>query len=939
MRSKSIIISALFVLLFQNYIFSQLIIVNEPIAQNLAQKLVGDGVTISNITFNGNPLMAGYFYNNGGTQLGMDSGIVMTSGRAKSNPGIGVDGPSTSLANTTWGLGGDGDLGAATGIANLRDACVLEFDFTPLGDSIQFKYVFSSEEYVPAFVCTFNDAFAFFISGPGITGLKNIALVPGTNIPVSIFNVNNVQNAAGNFPCPNNTAYYRDNRSSNFFTHQGHTVELTAAEKVIPCQTYHLKLVIADAGDTQYDSGVFLGAKSLTSNAISLSNQVSVDPRTGANYLAEGCTSGSIKIRRPTNDPVSLNVNLTYGGSAINGVDVVTLPTSVIIPANDSMVVIPVIPIADGITEGVELLKVFATSACSTGLPLDSLVFQLRDFDVLPIIPDSSVICRNGSIQLTAPAGYTTYQWTSSAPAIINSNNIRDPLITPQTSFTVLTALATQGTCIAMDSAKIAWKTLELISKTDVFCQNATNGQINVSGGSEWSQPVSFSLDGVNWQTDSSFNNLTSGTYWVKIRDSNCIDSLQVTIAQAFPNLQVINVITSPASCSGNADGTVQFSGTGGNGVYTYALNGGSWQSSSNYNVSAGTHTIVIRDGNGCTASVQVTIPVNNNIQVDAGTNSSICEGENVVINAQSNGTNFSWTPALGLNNASILNPTASPVTTTWYYLTASEGVCNKTDSVLITIRPAPVPDAGPDRSVCVGKVIQLQGSGGVTYQWSPSTYFVSSTTDQFPNVRATENISYSLHVTDAFNCKSLVADVMNLKVTPAVKLFAGNDTLAAINQPIQLNVIDRNLSGVTNYTWTPSSFLSDATIANPVATLQSDQRFLVTGTTPEGCQGTDDILIKVYKGPEIYVPSGFTPNKDGKNDLLKPIGAGIKSFGYFRVYNRSGYLVYSAASNIGWDGTINGIPQPAGVYVWMVQGTDYKDNQLFRKGVVTLIR
>ncbi|MBS1497207.1 MAG: choice-of-anchor L domain-containing protein, partial [Bacteroidetes bacterium] len=148
----------------------------------LAQKLVGDGVTISNVSFTGNPAMAGFFNNVSGTQINIDSGIVLTNGRAKGTfNGAGVNGngstiASNVLANTDWSLPGDNDLDNITG--STHDACILEFDFIPLGDTVNFKYVFSSEEYTPNFVCSFNDAFAFFISGPGITGLQNIALIP-----------------------------------------------------------------------------------------------------------------------------------------------------------------------------------------------------------------------------------------------------------------------------------------------------------------------------------------------------------------------------------------------------------------------------------------------------------------------------------------------------------------------------------------------------------------------------------------------------------------------------------------------------------------------------------------------------------------------------------------------------------------------------------------
>ncbi|MEO6668522.1 MAG: choice-of-anchor L domain-containing protein [Ferruginibacter sp.] len=251
---------------------AQLLITDEPSAAALAQKLVGPGISITNVSFTGNSLMAGYFKNLGGTNLNLDSGIVLTTGSAKTIPtsfvtGLDADGTEQAqylLADTDWFLPGDATL-ATTLNANLDsmfDACVLEFDFIPSGDTVKFRYVFSSEEYTAAYVCNYNDAFAFYISGPGIAGVQNIALIPGTNIPVSIINVNEVIGST----CVQNSQYFYDNIYNTNFTHDGQTVALTAFSQVQPCNTYHLRLVIADFGDGLLDSGVFLESKSFTSN-------------------------------------------------------------------------------------------------------------------------------------------------------------------------------------------------------------------------------------------------------------------------------------------------------------------------------------------------------------------------------------------------------------------------------------------------------------------------------------------------------------------------------------------------------------------------------------------------------------------------------------------------------------------------------------------------
>jgi gliding motility-associated-like protein len=941
-NSRTKIVLAVILLFIRTIGFSQLQITGTNNPVQLAQMLVGSGVTISNVSFTGNTLMTGSFKNTGGTNISIDSGIVLTTGRAKTRPpDFGMDGNGLTMAelvdaDNAWGLPGDPDLAAEIGtpLSSLHDACVLEFDFVPLGDSIKFNYVFSSEEYTPAYVCNFNDAFAFFISGPGIFGLKNIALIPGTNIPVSIFNVNNVRFGG----CPNNILYYTDNRFNTFFTHDGHTKVFTALGKVVPCEVYHIKLVIADMIDENLDSGVFLQAGSLSSNAIGITNLTQTDPQ-GNSYLAEGCATGSFVIRRPVKDPSPLNVTLSYSGTAINGVDVQTLPTLVTIPANDSFVVVNVIPIIDGLPEGIELLKIYALAGCVSGLPSDSTSIQIRDYDILSLTPDTAVICRNSSIQLIASTGYSVYQWNPE-PTLSNTA-IRDPIATPVNSSTTYICTATEGTCQARDSVFIKLKDLEFISKANVNCSGASTGHIKVAGGWEWNQPPEFSLDGIIWQPDSNFYNLPVGIYWVKIRDGVCIDSISVNINRAFPDLLINNIGIIPVSCTGGgANSVLNISASGGSNPILYSVDGINFQVSNVFNLSPGNYTVSIKDNNGCTNSQNVVVPLNNIVTLDASGDTTICEGTSYLIPASSNAAIFSWTPSASLDNSSILSPIASPVVTTMYYVTASIGLCTRTDSIKITIKPAPVADAGPDFSVCFGKTYQLIGSGGITYQWFPDTYFTTGSNISSPTVKAKKDITYFLNVTNSFGCNSITPDAVNIKVIPTVKIFAGNDTVAAINQPIQLKVIETSMSGVTQYIWSPGSFLNNTGIAAPIAILPYDVRYIVTGTTPEGCEGTDDIIIKVYNGPEIYVPSAFTPNNDGLNDLLKAIPVGIKEFRFFRIFNRWGQLVFTTPNpSNGWDGKINGTDQPTSTFVWMAEAIDYKGNLINRKGVVTLIK
>lgn len=930
---------------------AQLTITPAGSAQALAQKLVGDGISISNVSFTGDAamLMAGHFNDVNHANVLIDSGIVLTSGRAKTaGTNRGVDGPASGLASNDWLLPGDPALAAAVGIpvSSMNDACVLEFDFVPLGDTVKFRYVFSSEEYTPAFACptgglNYNDVFGFFISGPGITGLNNIALVPGTTLPVSIFNVNNVVNSSGTPLCPNNPQYFVNNVGNNFFTHDGHTQVLAAISRVQPCQTYHLKLVISDVEDGVWDSGVFLEAKSLSSNAVSLINNTQVSQQ-GESYLVEGCVPGSFTIRRPVASPSPLVVNLQYSGTAINGVDVQTMPATVTIPANQTDVVVSIIPIIDNIPEGIETVKVYSLAACAsaTALPIDSTTFQIRDYDTLGILPDTAFICRNASVQLTATAGYTTYNWTPAAG--LSDPSIRNPVATPTSHYTTYIATADIGTCHGKDSAYLEWKVPELVSTQNVNCNGGTTGQIIVSGGPEWAIPIQYSIDGQPYQNSGTFNNLAVGNHIIRVNDGSCIDSIAVPVLQAFPDLLIANnPAVSPGNCTGGLSGSITVIASGGRPPYQYSSDGTTYQTGNVLTVAAGTYTITIKDANGCTKTMaNVVVPFVNSVVLATGADPVICESKNTILPATATATSVVWTPTATLDNPNILNPVASPVVTTKYYITATTGVCSKTDSVTVIVNPAPRPNAGPDASICFGGTTNLNASGAMEYIWRPGTFLSSTTVAQPDVIRPSAPITYYLKVKDFNGCESLVEDTVKVAVTPAVKMFAGNDTLVAVGQPLQLTGSQVGANTVIAYSWSPAYGLNNPNVANPVAILDRDMTFTLTGRTAINCEGSDVINVKVYQGPEIYVPSVFTPNGDGTNDYLRAWAIGMKEYRYFRVYNRWGAMVFSTSDfNRGWDGKINGAAQNSGTYVWMAEAVDYKGNVITRKGTTTIIQ
>lgn len=352
------------------------------------------------------------------------------------------------------------------------------------------------------------------------------------------------------------------------------------------------------------------------------------------------------------------------------------------------------------------------------------------------------------------------------------------------------------------------------------------------------------------------------------------------------------------------------------------------------------TRYIVTINDNGCINTDTVTVNVLDFIDVELGLDTSICRTDQFTLSPVSDALSYQWTTSTGVTiPGNTKYPLVQPLVSTMYYVTANLGYCQDRDSVFVNVAPYPQAIVRSDTTICFGDRVQLTGAVvGAGFNWSPSSSLINANT-LFPIAGPSKTTQYILTAIDTLGCDKPVRDTVTIFVTQPLTAYAGKDTFVVAGRPVQLLA-----EGGNNYLWTPTTGLDNPTSASPTVTLPEtidSIRYIVRAIGAGGCYDEDDVMVRVFKtGPDLFVPSAFTPNGDGKNDVIRPVGVGIATLQYFRIYNRWGQLLFSTSQNgKGWDGIFNGTPQPSGTYVFEAVGTDQLGNRVYKKGTIVLIR
>ncbi|HUS02966.1 MAG TPA: T9SS type B sorting domain-containing protein [Chitinophagaceae bacterium] len=546
----------------------------------------------------------------------------------------------------------------------------------------------------------------------------------------------------------------------------------------------------------------------------------------------------------------------------------------------------------------------------------------------------------SGTIDVTAGFGTKPYTYSLNGAAF-QSSNVFTGLTAGNYSITVKDSInCTYNFDAAVDADIVMYANPEIVRPD---CYSNSNGEIVVHASSGI-PPYLYSLNTGMYQTDSSFFNLKSGHYKLNIKDATgCI--LDTTIIVQQPNPVGGSAVILPATNCTSNNGEITVKANGGNVPYMYSINNGNtYQVSNIFKAKAGVFNIIIKDSTGCSAKISDTVQaMDSKLLLELGPDKTICTGDTAIIKVNSSQPVYLYNinPQAGLSVTPTETLMVSPQDTTRYIIFAKTDVCQGFDTIAVNVLHKPVADAGNDTVICNNTYATLRGtvkssSGSLNYLWTPARDISnpnSPVTTVWP--ATTRPTRYRLEVTDNYGCNFKTFDDVVVTMRPVFIPSAGNDTIASIGLPHQL----QGSAGV-QYLWSPASVLNNPALQNPVAILQNDVRFNLIVKDSFGCIGTSSVLVKVYKGVTYYIPNAFTPNGDGINDTFKAIAPGIKQTNYFRIYDRWGKIMFQSNDvNSGWDGKYSGIRQPAAVYVWIINGTDVNGKIIHLKGIVTLIR
>lgn len=936
---------------------AQLTVNNSFTAQQLVNNvLLGNGVTVSNITFNGSPTSIGRFQSNG-SNLGLGSGVVLAAGDATM-----VQGPNNSGSFSSIGSGGsDPDLDLLTSSTS-EDATVIEFDFIPSADTISFRYIFGSEEYNEYVCSNFNDVFGFFLSGPGITGpfsnnAINIATLPGTTTPVSIGTVNNGNSGTNGNPANcipggmTNTQYFVDNalQSSDPLQIQldGFTVPLTASYPVVCGLTYHIKIAVSDVFDSSFDSAVFLEAESFASGGL----DVTTATLSGDSIISEGCTGAAFVFSR-VDTTTTDTITVVIGGTATVGSDFDPIPTELVFEAGEDTIVLPVTVLQDGIFEGSETLTVTVSfvTECGNTVTRQGVLF-IVDTVLISTAPDTFIVqCNTDSFFVTvAPTNGSppySYVWsTGDTGDTIWFSSAQDTFVTVQiTDFC--------GNTSGVDTVYVQFQLLApfvafIDGPEEVTLQCNQNNLFPSGQALGGLAPYTFLWsNGDQFQFPFYFINQTQYVWFQATDQCNVTFRDSILVTYISPDVPVVTLsmqdttISCPFTDNFLLSANVDYQG-----VFDYQWNNGI-SGFGTTTVTPITQAPILTTQyflsiNECgrttisdTVTVTVTVPPPPTVIINDPP-SVPCIGVPVQLTSEVIGgtqpINYNWISV----QAPLTPPNGQPTITATVNSTSSQVTLFVTDACHTTpvqasvglpiVTPPPVQISFNDTTPhCAGDEITIVASvsqGAEPYKFYNWLHVGGNgtPTDSITNVVIDSDTTFVIEITDACNAKVKDSVTITLPVYQPLVVTSNNDSVYCAADSVLLNATIAGGDSVYTFGWYSDGVMLNE-LYNYSTVINEPDTVVYIFKAEDGCGlvAYDTVTVGI-KPCEIQESNVLTPNGDGKNDLFILPNAQYYESNILYVYDRWGMKVFESANyKNDWDGG----KLKDGIYFWILEPT-----------------
>lgn len=872
-----------FLLSFTYHTQAQLTINSGITAADIINTLQGNGVQISNVTINCNSSAYGDF-DNDDASLPLSEGIILSTGNANQ-----AAGPSSSNPSTNNGTAGDTQLNAllsaqmGTSMVT-NDACTIEFDFIPAGSSLNFVFTFASEEYEEYVCSNFNDAFAFYITGPDPAGGtftdKNLAVTPCGGSSCAPVTINTINHGSGG-TAPNcdftNTAYYQNNGGNPTLAYDGYTINLVASTPVVPCQSYHLVLKIADGTDSILDSAVFI--ESLASGTVLSGSSISSD---NIPNPLEGCVDALITIQKDPLAQGTLTFDLFYGGSATPFYD----------PSPDYMVL-----------DASTYAPYTATSiTLSNTQPVKQLLIR-------PIDDGISDNLENVTLTVKPP----------SCPGLAN-----DTL-----AFFDITILD-------------EYPAIELDSDTLVFCGETINLEANDADYYEWIEEGVIVKDGFDFPPTADekrqfeITSITDTTHYkLRIRAGlSCWIEKDFVVIPGYIEVEedLIEI------CPGQDTLLVAY----GNETYEWIDEDGNVLSTADtclVNPSVNTVYTVTGDNRGCINSTTVTIQIIQDAELDIpALEEWYCSTSTtpVILGGSPAGGDF---VIEGLSNSIVLNSMGVPITfvpstdlpegdyqITYNYAHPTLGCLASYTTTFLVAPSNPEFQNLPSEICSTGNPLDL-----ADYIFSPEGLPIGTFRVNDPNgtpVTSFEPSIYTIGTTQTIYYNDGCAEI-----TATIDIVSGT----VVNEPVGLEIcsnsgellqIDAGVDAVS-YSWYEEDIPAIILSIDRVLEVEEKGVYWVTIENELGCISQGKFEVGEGCDPKFFIPTAFSPNGDGVNDEFQIFGQDFTDF-KIQIFNRWGEVVFFTEDyRETWDGTYRGNLVPQGSYTCIYQYRNLPNGEL----------